>query len=133
MEKMTAFLQSLQQAVGGLSRQPDRRKLHKHFKEQDPLSFDGKLDPVAAELWIGSVEKKFDILDIPQRFRVEFSTYMIEGPATQWWMMQLNDLGNRNLTWQEFENMFLSYYIPEDYRLGKVNDFFELTQGKMSV
>ena len=58
---------------------------------------------------------------------------MFEGPATQWWRMQLDDLGNRNLTWQEFKNMFLSYYVPEDYRLGKVNDFFELTQGNMSI
>ena len=47
--------------------------------------------------------------------------------------MQLDDLGNKNPTWQKFESMFLSYYIPEDYRLGKVNDFFELTQGNMSV
>ena len=133
MEQMIAFLQSLQQAASGSSRQSDRRKLLKDFKEQDPPSFDGKPDPAAAELWIESVEKKFDILDIPQRFRVEFATYMFEGPATQWWRMQLDDLGNRNLTWQEFENMFLSYYVPEDYRLGKVNDFFELTQGNMSV
>ena len=29
--------------------------------------------------------------------------------------------------------MSLSYYVPEDYWLGKVNDFFELTQGNMSV
>ena len=29
--------------------------------------------------------------------------------------------------------MFLSYYVPEDYRLGKVNDFFELTPGNMSI
>ena len=47
--------------------------------------------------------------------------------------MQLDDLGNKNPTWQKFESMFLSYYILEDYRLGKVNDFFELTQGNMSV
>ena len=133
MDQMTAFLQSLQQAASGSSRQSDRRKLLKEFKEQDPPSFDGKPDPVAAELWIESVEKKFDILDIPQRFRVEFATYMFEGAATQWWKMQLDDLGNRNPTWQEFENMFLNYYVPEDYRLGKVNDFFELSQGNMSV
>ena len=133
MEQMTTFLHSLQQAAGGSSRQPYRLKLLKDFKEQDPPSFDWKPDPVGAELWIESVEKKFDILDIPQRFRVEFATYMFEGPATQWWKMQLDDLGNKNPTQQEFENMFLSYYVPEDYRLGKVNDFFELTQGNMSV
>ena len=103
----------------------------KVFKEQDLPSFDGKPDSVA-ELWIESEEKKFNILDVLQRFRVEFATYMFEGSATQWWKMQLDDLGNRNPTWQEFENMFLNYYVPEDYRLGKVNDFFE-TQGNMSV
>ena len=47
--------------------------------------------------------------------------------------MQLDDLGNKNPTWQEFENIFLSYYVPKDYSLGKVNDFFELTRGNMSV
>ena len=46
--------------------------------------------------------------------------------------MQLDDLGNRNPTWQKFKNIFLSYYVPEDYRLGKVKDFFELTNGNMS-
>ena len=66
VDQMTAFLQSLQQVASGLSRHSDRRKLFKDFKEQDPPSFDGKPDP-AVELWIKSVEKKFDILDIPQQ------------------------------------------------------------------
>ena len=57
MDQMTAFLQSFQQVASGSSRQSDRRKLLKDFKEQDPPSFDVKLDP-AAELWIESVEKK---------------------------------------------------------------------------
>ena len=70
MEQMTAFLQSLQQAAGGSSRQSDRRKLLKDFKEHDPPSFDGKPGP-AAELWIEIVEKKFDIFDIyQQQFRI---------------------------------------------------------------
>ena len=64
-KQMTVFLQSLQHAASGSSRQSDRHKLLKDFKEQDPPSFDGKPDP-AVELWIKSVEKKFDILDIPQ-------------------------------------------------------------------
>ena len=76
MEQMIAFLQSFQQAASGSSRQPDHRKSFKDFEEQDPHSFDGKPDPVAVELWIESVEKKFDILDIPQRFRVEFHIYL---------------------------------------------------------
>ena len=57
VEQMTVFLQSFQQVASGSSRQSDRRKLLKDFKEQDPPSFDVKLDP-AAELWIESVEKK---------------------------------------------------------------------------
>ena len=70
MEEMTAFLQSLQQATGGSSHQPDRHKLLRDFKEHDPFSFDGKPNPVVAELWIESIQKKFDICDIPQRFRL---------------------------------------------------------------
>ena len=50
MEQMVAFLQSLQQAAGSSSRQPDRRKLFKDFKEHDLSSFNEKSDPVAAEL-----------------------------------------------------------------------------------
>ena len=84
MEQMATFLHSIQQATGGSSRQLDRRKLLKDFKEQNPPSFDEKPDLVVAELWIESVEKKFDILDISQRFSVEFATYLFEDPATQW-------------------------------------------------
>ena len=47
--------------------------------------------------------------------------------------MQLDDLENRNHTWKEFKNMFLSYYVLEDYKLKKVNNFFELIQRNMSV
>ena len=61
---MTVFLQSFQQAASGSSLQSDRRKLLKDFKEQDPPSFDEKPDP-ARELWIESVEKKFDIFGYP--------------------------------------------------------------------
>ena len=79
------------------------------------------------------MEKKFDILDISLRFKVEFATYLFEDPATLWWRMQLDDLRNRNPTWQKFKSMFLIYYVPEHYRLGKVKDFFDLSQGNMSV
>ena len=128
MEQMAAFLQSIQQATGSSSRQPDRRKLLKDFKEQDPPSFDGKPDQIAAELW-----KEVWYLGYSLEVQVEFATYMFEGPTTQGWKMQLDDLRNKNPTWQEFENIFLNYYVLEDYRLEKVNNFFELTQGNMLV
>ena len=49
MEQMAVFLQSLQQAAGGSSRQSDRCKLLKDFKEHDPPSFDGKPGVAAAQ------------------------------------------------------------------------------------
>ena len=59
MEQMIVFLQSLQQAASGSSRQSDRLKLLKDFKEQDPLSFDGKPDPAAVH---GRLEKDVSFL-----------------------------------------------------------------------
>ena len=73
MEQMTAFLQSLQQAASGSSRQSDRRKLRKDFKEHDPPSFDWKPNTVAVQdlleedvslfTMLATIADKLDILD----------------------------------------------------------------------
>ena len=76
LEQMATFLQNLQQAAGSSNRQTDCRRLLREFREHNPPTFDGRPDPAAVELWVDSVEKKFAILDIPDRFRVEFATYL---------------------------------------------------------
>ena len=58
-KQMTVFLQSLQHAASGSSRQSDRHKLLKDFREQDPPSFDGKPDPAAIQ---GHLEEDVSLL-----------------------------------------------------------------------
>ena len=52
--------------------------------KQNPLSFDGKLDPIEAENWSLQKEKLLEALDCTNFQKVQFATFKLIGEAEHW-------------------------------------------------
>ena len=74
-----------------------------------------------------------DIVGIPTKYQVEFATYPLQGEADFWWdsVKLMRDV--RNLTWEEFVNLFHNHYFREIVKDTKMEEFVQLQQNNMSV
>ncbi|KAL6003766.1 hypothetical protein ACLOJK_004312, partial [Asimina triloba] len=66
---------------------------------------------------------------------VPYATYVQEGDAEEWWRAERMNFPyrGRELTWADFLDRFLQYYIPDSERMRRAAEFMHLVQGKISV
>ena len=84
------------------------------FQGTNPPTFSSTEDPMEAEEWLRTIEKKLAIAQCTYTERVLFTIYQLEGAASAWWdnfsAMQPNgDLP----TWNKFQAAFREAHIPE--------------------
>src|SRR4051812_16744776 len=81
-------------------------------------------DPLEADDWLRSVERKLDTAHVAPDDRVIFAAYFLEGAALQWWenyaAMQPD---GHVVTWQEFRDAFRGYHILDELMERKKEEF----------
>src|SRR3954471_3299519 len=99
-----------------------------------PSVFQCSFEPLEADDWLRSIERKLDTTHVAPDDRVIFATYFLEGAALQWWdnYVAMPPVGHV-VTWQEFRDAFRGYYIMDEIMERKKEEFCNLTQGKMSI
>ncbi|XP_023885427.2 uncharacterized protein LOC111997559 isoform X2 [Quercus suber] len=110
----------------------------KAFLMQRPPSFSGTTNPLEAESWVFKMEKIFKFLGCTDSQKVNYATYMFEGPAEIWWKsaerLLLEGRGdNAQISWAEFVKKFYDQYFTERFRDKQAENFEELVQGNMGV
>src|ERR1041385_7117278 len=100
----------------------------------NPPIFRCSSEPLDADDWLRSLERKLETAHVAPSDRVLFVAYFLEGAALQWWenFVAMQPIGHV-LTWQEFCDEFRGYHIPDQMMERKKEEFCNLTQGKMSV
>src|SRR3954463_1142662 len=100
----------------------------------NPPVFRCSSEPLDADDWLRSLERKLETTHVAPSDRVLFATYFLEGAALQWWLnfVAMQPIGHV-VTWQEFCDDFRGYHIPDQLMERKREQFCNLTQGKMSV
>ncbi|XP_042009119.1 uncharacterized protein LOC121808995 [Salvia splendens] len=96
---------------------PVDRETVKLFLEQKPPVFDGMGEPAQAESWIRALERIFAILGCNDRERMKTM------PRDQ----------AAGMTWEGFKTEIYNKYVPKSYRKAKASEFYNLTQGRMTV
>jgi hypothetical protein len=81
---------------------PPRDK-HREFISHKPPTFASSLDPLHANDWLKSVEKKLNIAQCSDREKVLYASSHLTGPAADWWdsYTAAHDVAN-NIAWAEF-------------------------------
>jgi hypothetical protein len=100
----------------------------------NPPVFRCSSEPLDADDWLRSLERKLETAHVAPGDRVLFAAYFLEGAALQWWenFVAMQPIGHV-VTWQEFCDDFRGYHIPDQLMERKREQFCNLTQGKMSV
>ena len=99
-----------------------------------PPIFDSSEDPLEADDWLREINKKLDIINARGRDRVLLAAHQLIGTAGEWWDNYSNASKNpENITWDEFQEAFREYHIPEGIMETKAEEFCNLKQGAMTV
>ena len=119
----------LERLVQNTERRAEGVTLGDFIKAQPPYFADSK-EPLDADDWLRTIERKLITLCVHECDRVNFATYKLEGAAGAWreGFLALQAPGHE-VTWAEF----CAAYIPKAVMDGKRKEFLELTQGKMDI
>ena len=104
------------------------------FIRAQPPFFSVAKEPLDADDWLRTIERKFNALRVQARDRVNFATYQLEGAAGAWWegFLALQAPGHE-VTWEEFRIAFRAAYIPKAVMDIQRKEFLELSQGKRDI
>ncbi|XP_062105092.1 uncharacterized protein LOC133816802 [Humulus lupulus] len=115
--------------------QSDRKlKYLREFRSLSPPTYAGNnSDPKEAENWIRRVKKCLDMIDVPSDLRVTLAAFMLTGEADRWWEFILDGREVGSIYWEEFERSFLLMYFPRTFEIDRRTEFYNLTQGSLTV
>src|SRR3954467_3583112 len=91
-------------------------------------------EPLEADDWLRSIERKLDTAHVAPDERVIFAVYFLEGAAFQWWENYVAMQPDGHVvTWQELCVAFRGYHILDELIERKKEEFCNLSQGEMSI
>ena len=99
-------------------------------------SFVGSMeDPTIAQMWIATMEMKFDSTRCRDVHKVACATYMLQKDGELWLADNKTNInpGEGITTWETFKEAFLKHYYSKETRIKKQQEFNHLTQGERTV
>src|SRR3954465_7119214 len=100
----------------------------------NPPVFECSSEPLEADDWLRSIERKLETAHVAPDDRVLFAVYFLEGAAAEWWenFVAMQPDGHV-VTWQQFRDALRGYHILDEMMERKKEEFCNLTQGDMSI
>ena len=128
------LLRSVHAMVGQNGNQNGNHSKLSDFQRTKPPSFSQVVDPLEADDWLRTIQKKLENACTEEIDKVPFATHYLEGDAAIWWdntkaMWPVDD----EITWDKFKDKFRKYHIPASIMKVKQHEFLALTQGNLSV
>src|SRR4051812_37353967 len=84
------------------------------FSRHHPPVFNYSTEPLDADEWLHSIERKLYAGHVADGDRVNYTTYHLEGAASPWWenFMNMRPAGQMT-SWKEFCDGFHEHHIPK--------------------
>jgi hypothetical protein len=86
LQTMQQTMANMQQAQG---HQPARQHLPRdklgEFWRTKPSTFSHSIEPMDADDWLKTIEKKLQVVQCNNGEKVLFASHQLEGPAADWW------------------------------------------------
>ena len=104
------------------------------FQRTKPPSFSQVIDPLDADDWLRTIERKLEIACTEENDKVPFATHYLEGAAAIW-RENIKAMwpANEEITWSKFKDQFRKDHIPIGIMKTKQREFLALLQGNQSV
>jgi hypothetical protein len=100
------------------------------FQRTKPPTFSHSVEPMDADDWLNTIEKKLQVVQCNNREKVLFASHQLEGPAADWWDAYIEVHEEpETINWQEFRNNFMTHHVPFGMMKLKKKEFEDLKQG----
>jgi hypothetical protein len=133
------MLQTMQQTMVNLQNAqhqvppPPLRDRHGDFQCTKPPTFSHFVEPMNADDWLKTVEKKLQVVKCNNREKVLLASHQLIGPAADWWDAYVEAHEEPDtINWNEFKMAFRSHHVPQGVIKLKKKEFQDLKQGSMT-
>src|SRR3989337_2963916 len=104
------------------------------FVRLNPTIYRNSVQPLDSDDWLRDISFEMESADVAPANYVTFATYLLKGPAAQWWATHRQTLPPGTVvTWAEFKIAFRARYIPQAVIARKKAEFRRLIQGNKTV
>jgi hypothetical protein len=133
------MLQTMQQTMINMQNtqpqgpaRPPRDRLGDFQRTKQP-TFSHSVEPMDANHWLKTIEKKLQVVQCNNRERVLLALHQLTGPTVYCWDVYIEALEEPDtINWNEFKMAFYSHHVPQGViKLKK--EFKDLKQGSMTV
>jgi hypothetical protein len=104
---------NMQQAQGHQpAQQPQPHDKLGEFQQIKPSTFSHSIEPMDADDWLKSIEKKLQVVQCNNREKVLFASHQLEGPTADWWdaYVETHEVPE-SINCQEFRNSFRIHHV----------------------
>jgi hypothetical protein len=84
------------------------------FQRTKPSTFSHAMEPMDADNWLKSVEKKLQVVQCNNYEKVLLACHQLSGPETDWWDAYVE--GHEvpgSINWPEFRANFHTHHVPQ--------------------
>ena len=104
------------------------------FLRLNPPTFSSSPEPIVADDWLRTINKKLDTIQAQGAERVRFAAHQLEGPAAEWWdNYQITYPDINAITWDQFQGAFRTAHVAAGVMALKRREFHDLRQWARSV
>jgi hypothetical protein len=112
------MLQTMQQTLVNLHAQPQApppsRDRLGDFQRTKPPTFSYVVEPMDADDWLKSVERKLQVEQCNNRQKVLLASHQLSGPTADWWDAYVEAHEEpESINWSEFRATFHAHHVPE--------------------
>jgi hypothetical protein len=84
------------------------------FQRTKPPTFYHAVEPMDADDWLMSVEKKLQVVQCNNREKVLLAFHQLSGPAADWWDAYMKAHEEpESINWPEFRAAFCAHHVPQ--------------------
>jgi hypothetical protein len=133
IQTMQQTMVNMQNAQPQAPPPPPRDRLG-DFQCTKPPTFSHSIEPMDADDWLKTVERKLQVVQCNNREKVLLASHQLTGPAADWWDAYVEAHEEPDtINWNEFKMAFHSHYVPQGVIKLKKKKFQDLKQGSMMV
>jgi hypothetical protein len=93
---------------------PSRDRLG-DFQRTKPPTFSHAVEPIDADDWLKSVEKKLQVVQYNNYEKMLLAAHQLSGPATNWWDVYVEAHEEpESINWPEFRAAFRAHHVPKE-------------------
>ena len=104
-----------------------------HFLRLNPPVFSISTEPIVADDWLCRIGRELTTVGCTDAEKVRFAAHQLDGPAASWWENYTATFPIANVTWDQYQQAFLTTHVSAGAMSMKKREFRNLRQGNRSV